>query len=76
MEEENGQDIINVARVVGVLGDKNRKPYGPTRDRNIRKEHWTELYNQNSDEEFSEKMRVNHTTFNLLLNTLWNGLVF
>ena len=31
MEEENDQDIINdVARVVGVLGNKNRKPRGPT----------------------------------------------
>ena len=31
MEEENDQDTINdVARVVGVLGDKNRKPRGPT----------------------------------------------
>ena len=39
MEEENDQDIINeVARVVGVLGDKNRKPRRPTRDRNVRKE--------------------------------------
>ena len=76
MEEENDQDIINdVARVVGVLGDKNRKPRGPTRDRNVRKEQWTELYNQKSDEEFLEKMRINRTTFNLLLNTLWDGLV-
>ena len=75
-EEENNQDIISdVARVVGVLGDKNRKPRGPTRDRNVRKKQWTELYNQNKDEEFSEKMRINHTTFNLLLNTLWDGLV-
>ena len=33
IEEENDQNIINdVARVVGVLGDKNRKPCGPTRD--------------------------------------------
>ena len=47
MEEENDQDIINdvindvinvVARVVGVLRDKNRKPFGPTQDRNVRKE--------------------------------------
>ena len=31
MEEENDQETINdVARVVGVLGDKNRKPRGPT----------------------------------------------
>ena len=31
MEEENDQDIINdVAQVVGVLGDRNRKPRGPT----------------------------------------------
>ena len=31
MEEENDPDIINdVARVVGVLGDKNRKPSAPT----------------------------------------------
>ena len=75
MEEENDPDIINdVARVVGVLGDKNRKPSAPTRDRNVRKEQWTELYNQKSDEEFSEKMRINHTKFNLLLNTLWAGL--
>ena len=76
MEEENDQETINdVARVVGVLGDKNRKPRGPTRDRNVRKKQWTELYNQNKDEEFSEKMRINHTTFNLLLNTLWDGLI-
>ena len=27
------------------------------------------------DEEHSEKMHTNHTTFNLLLNTLWDGLV-
>ena len=74
MEEEDHQDIINdVARVVGVLGDKNRKPRGPTRDRNVRKEQWTELYNQKSEEEFSEKMRINRTTFILLLNTLWDG---
>ena len=45
MEEENDPDIISdVAQVVGVLGDKNRKPSGPTRDRNVRKEQWTELY--------------------------------
>ena len=45
MEEENDQDIIyDVARVVG----KTRKPRGPTRDRNIRMEQWTELYNQKS----------------------------
>ena len=75
-EEENNQDIISdVARVVGVLGDKNRKPRGPAWDRNVRKEQWTELYNQKSDEEFSVKMRINPTTFNLLLNTLWDGLV-
>ena len=60
MEEENDPDIINdVARVVGVLGDKNRKSSAPTRDRNVRKEQWTELYNQKSDEEFSVKMRIN-----------------
>ena len=39
MEEENDQDIINdVARVMGVLGDKNRKARGPTRYRSVRKE--------------------------------------
>ena len=39
MEEENDQNIINdVARVVGVLGDQNQKPRGPTRERNARKE--------------------------------------
>ena len=76
MEEENDQDIINnVARVVRVLGDKNQKPHGPTRDRNVRKKLWTELYNQIGDEEFLEKMRINRTMFNLLLNTLWDGLV-
>ena len=33
MERENDQDIINdVAQVVRVSGDKNRKPHGPTRD--------------------------------------------
>ena len=53
MEEENDQDIINdVARVMGVLGDKNRKARGPTRYRNVRKEQWTELYNQKSWIEF------------------------
>ena len=76
MEEENDQDIINdVARVVRVLGDKNRKPCGPTQNRYIRREQWTELYNQKSDVEFPEKMPFNRTTFNLLLNTLWDGLV-
>ena len=34
-----------------------------------------ELYNQKSDEEFSEKMRIKRTTFNLLLSTLWDGMV-
>ena len=39
MEKENDEDIINfVARVVRVLGDKNRKPREPTRDQNVRKE--------------------------------------
>ena len=76
MEEENDQDIINdVARAVGVLWDKNRTPRGPTQDRNVRKEQWTELYNEKSEDEFSEKMQINRTTFNLLLNTLWDGLV-
>ena len=76
MKEENDQTIMNdVSRVVGVLGDKNRKPREPTRDLNVRKEQWTELYNQNIDKEFSEKMHINRTTFNLLLNTLWDGLV-
>ena len=76
MVKENDQRIINnVVWVVGVLGDKNRITRGPTRDRNVRKEQWTELYNQKSAEEFSEKMRINRTTFNLLLNTLWDGLV-
>ena len=70
MEKENYQDIINVALVVGVLGDKNRKPREPTQDQNVRKEQWTESYNQKSDEEFSEKMRINRTTFNHLLNIL------
>ena len=74
MEKENYQDIINVALVVGVLGDKNRKPREPTQDQNVRKKQWTESYNQKSDEEFSEKMRINRTTFNHLLNILWNGL--
>ena len=32
MEKQNYQDIINVARVVGVLRDKNRKPREPTQD--------------------------------------------
>ena len=58
----------------GNLGDKNWKPHGPTRDQNVRKEQWTELHNQKSDKEFSE-MRINRTTFNLLLNTLWDRLV-
>ena len=76
MVKENDQRIINnVAWVVGVLGDKNRLPRGPTRDRNVGKEQWTELYNQKSAEEFSEKMHINRTIFNLLLNTLWDGLV-
>ena len=76
MEEENDQGIINdVAREVGDLGDKNQKPRGPTRDPNVRKEQWTELYNPKSDEDFSEKMCIKCTTFNLLLNTLWDGLV-
>ena len=76
MEEENDQDIINdVAQVVGVLGDRNRKPRGPTWDQNVRKEQWTKLYDQKSDKEFSEKMCINRSTFNLLLNTLWDGLV-
>ena len=76
MVKENDQRIINnVVWVVGVLGDKNRIPHGPTRDRNVGKEQWTELYNQKSAEEFSEKMRINRTIFNLLLNTLWDGLV-
>ena len=70
MEKENYQDIINVARVVGVLGDKNRKPREPTREENVRKEQWTEFYNQKRDGEFSEKMRINRTTFNHLLNIL------
>ena len=60
--------------LVGVLGGKNRKPRGPTRDWNVRKKQWTELYDQNKDEEFSE-MHINHTTFNILLNTLWDGLI-
>ena len=60
---------------MGLLGDKNRKPRGPTRDRKFRKEQWTDLHRQKSDEEFSEKTRINRTTFNLLLNTLWDGLV-
>ena len=31
MKEENDQDIIDdVAQALGVLGDKNRKPRGPT----------------------------------------------
>ena len=39
VEKENDEDIINfVARVVRVLGDKNRKPREPTRDQNVRKE--------------------------------------
>ena len=42
---------------------------------NVRKEQWTKLYNQKSGEEFSEKMRINPTTFNLLHNTLRDGLV-
>ena len=75
MEKENDQDIINdVARVVGVLGNKNRKPRGPTQDRNVRKKQQTDLCNQNHEEEFSENMRINRTTFNLLLNALWDGL--
>ena len=41
----------------------------------VRKEQWTKLYNQKSDKEFLEKMRINRTTFNLLLNTLWDGQV-
>ena len=76
MEERNDQVIINdVARIVGVLGDKNQKPQRTNRDQNVRKEQWTKLYNQKNDKEFLEKMRINHTTFNLLLNTLWDGLV-
>ena len=39
MEEENDQNIINdVAQVVGVLEDKNRKSRAPTREWNTRKE--------------------------------------
>ena len=76
IEKKNDQDIINdAARGVGLLGDKNRKPRGPTRERKFRKEQWTDLYKQKSDEEFSDKTRINRTTFNLLLNTLWDGLV-
>ena len=76
IEEENDQDIISdVTRVVGILGDKHRKPRGPTRDQNIRKEQWTDLCNRKSDEEFSEKMRINRTMVNVLLNALWDVLV-
>ena len=69
------ESLLEGASHLGNLGDKNRKPRGPTRDRNVRKEQWTKLYNQKSDKEFSEKMRINRITFNLLLNTLWDGLV-
>ena len=30
---------------------------------------------EKSDEKFSEKKRINRTTFSLLLNTLWDGLL-
>ena len=75
MEKENDQDIINdIARVVEVLADKNRKLREPTQDQNVRTKQWTELYNQKSDGEFPEKMRINRTTFNHLPNILWDGL--
>ena len=56
MEEENDQDIINdVAQVVSVLEDKNRKPCGPTRDRNVRKEQWIKLCNQKVKRNFQTR---------------------
>ena len=71
MDDENDDDqeaVLNVARLVGVLGAKHRKPRGPVRDRALRKHQWDELYRQKSDDEFVEKMRITRTTFNMLLN--------
>ena len=76
IEDNDDQEaFVNVARLVGVLGDKPRKPRGPDRDRNLRKQQWDELYRQKSDDEFVEKMRITRATFNNLLNILWDELV-
>ena len=56
VEEENDQDIINdVAQVVSVLEDKNRKPCGSNRDRDVRKEQWIEFCNQKAKRNFQTK---------------------
>ena len=70
MDDDDQETHIDVARLVGVLGDKPRKPSGPGRDRNLRKQQWDELYRQKIEYEFVEKMRITRTAFNLLLNTL------
>ena len=64
MDDDDQETLIDVARLVGVLADKPRKPRGPGRDRNLRKQQWDELYRQKSDDEFVEKMRITRTTFN------------
>ena len=76
IEDDDDQEaLVNVARLVGVLGDKPRKHRGADCDRNLRKQQWDELYRQKSDDEFVEKMRITRTTFNNLLNILWDELV-
>ena len=54
MDDDDQETLIDVARLVGVLADKPRKPREPGRDRNLRKQQWDELYRQKSDDEFVE----------------------
>ena len=54
-DDDDRETLIDVARLVGVLGDK---PRGPGWDRNLKKQQWDEFYHQKSDDEFVEKMRI------------------
>ena len=76
-ENEQEQDMWNnIATLAEVVENKPpRKVRTPDNDREIRKLQWEELYRQKSNDEFADKMRISRTTFNTILNNMWNQLV-
>ena len=66
----------NIAILAEVLENKPpRKVRTPDKDHEIRKLQREELYRQKGDDEFVDKMRISRTTFNTILNNMWDQLV-
>ena len=73
--ESENNILETVPLLSAVMVNKERKERGPVRDRSLGKLQWDNLYRNDSEEKFIDKMRINRETFDIILNTLWDELI-